>query len=216
MLSVIPMLNNNNSFTKVTMAQGYDNNYGDNSYSKYPTDDNKYECRTGPLEGFFVSSVEFCKHIKLDDNKRDGKVDPQGPQGPPGATGATGATGPAGAASTVPGPQGERGLNGTDGVNGTQGPPGITFINDTNTYSVFESSSCSLIGGVQSIADPVCDAGDLAISGGFNQDNIFSDAVTLRDSRQLLDGWAVTLFSRTACQPFTASVLCYDNPPLRP
>jgi hypothetical protein len=44
------------------MAQGYnDNYYGDNSYSKYPTDDKKYECRTGPFEGFFVSSVEFCE-----------------------------------------------------------------------------------------------------------------------------------------------------------
>ena len=28
---------------------------------------NKYECRTGPFEGFFVSSVEFCKHVKFDD-----------------------------------------------------------------------------------------------------------------------------------------------------
>ena len=26
---------------------------------------NKYECRTGPFEGFFVSSVEFCKHVKV-------------------------------------------------------------------------------------------------------------------------------------------------------
>src|SRR5215203_3783961 len=46
--------------------------YGDSSsYSTYPTDDKPYECRTGPFEGFFVSSVEFCKHIKFDDNKRD-------------------------------------------------------------------------------------------------------------------------------------------------
>ena len=29
---------------------------------------NKYECRTGPFEGFFVSSVEFCK-FKFDDRK---------------------------------------------------------------------------------------------------------------------------------------------------
>ena len=44
--------------------------YGDNNYySQYPTDDKKYECRTGPFEGFFVSSVEFCKHIKFDDRK---------------------------------------------------------------------------------------------------------------------------------------------------
>jgi hypothetical protein len=53
MLAVTPLFNN-----FVAMAQGYDN-YGD-SYSKYPTDDKKYECRTGPFEGFFVSSVEFC------------------------------------------------------------------------------------------------------------------------------------------------------------
>ena len=75
------------------MAQGYDNYYSD-SYSKYPTDEKKYECRTGPFEGFFVGSVEFCKHIKFDDRKdhsRDnnrtgtqgspGSAGPQGPQG---------------------------------------------------------------------------------------------------------------------------------------
>jgi hypothetical protein len=42
--------------------------YGDN-YSKYPTEDKNYECRTGPFEGFFTSSVEFCKHGKFDDRK---------------------------------------------------------------------------------------------------------------------------------------------------
>ena len=38
-------------------------------YSEYPTEEYKYECRTGPFEGFFVSSVEFCdaKHKKFDD-----------------------------------------------------------------------------------------------------------------------------------------------------
>ena len=36
------------------MAQEYDK-YGDSYYSQYPTDDKKYECRTGPFEGFFVS-----------------------------------------------------------------------------------------------------------------------------------------------------------------
>jgi hypothetical protein len=66
---------NLNSFSNTAMAQEYDTDYyGDNSYSKYPTDDNKYECRTGPLEIFFVSSVEFCKHIKFDDRK-DNRVD---------------------------------------------------------------------------------------------------------------------------------------------
>ena len=41
----------------------------DDAYSKYPTDDKTYECQTGPFEGFFVSSVEFCKHFKFDDRK---------------------------------------------------------------------------------------------------------------------------------------------------
>jgi hypothetical protein len=57
------------------VAQGYySNSYSnsyDNSYSKYPQKtmsyDNSYkkefkpyECRKGPFEGFFTSSVEFC------------------------------------------------------------------------------------------------------------------------------------------------------------
>ena len=56
-------------------SYGDDNSY----YSKYPTHDKRYECRTGPFEGFFVSSVEFCnvKH-KFDDRKdhrdRDNKT----------------------------------------------------------------------------------------------------------------------------------------------
>ena len=59
------------------MAQGYDNNYyedryyekpnsysyhynNEEKYSDYPSQVNKYECQKGPLEGFFVSSPEFC------------------------------------------------------------------------------------------------------------------------------------------------------------
>ena len=78
MLAILPFLNNSNN---AAMAQGY-NSYGDSSnyYSQYPTDDKKYECRTGPFEGFFVSSVEFCKHVKFDD-KRDTKIGQQGPTG---------------------------------------------------------------------------------------------------------------------------------------
>ena len=63
---------NVNLLSKV-MAQEYDE-YGDSSYSQYPTNDKKYECRTGPFEGFFVSSVEFCKHIKFDKDDRKDKT----------------------------------------------------------------------------------------------------------------------------------------------
>jgi hypothetical protein len=77
---------------------GYDDTYNnvDDKYSDYPTTEYKYECRTGPFEGFFVSSVEFCdaKHKKFDDRKdRDNKT---GPQGPPGPRGPEGPEGPKG------------------------------------------------------------------------------------------------------------------------
>jgi hypothetical protein len=122
MLAIMPFLNQNNSFSNV-MAQEYDK-YGDSSYSQYPTDDKKYECRTGPFEGFFVSSVEFCKHIKFDkdnDRKDNNITGTQGPPGPPGQAGPQGPPGPTGAT----GPQGNQGVQGLIGPNGTQGPPGI-------------------------------------------------------------------------------------------
>jgi hypothetical protein len=48
--------------------------YGDSYDSTYQTEDKKYEFRTVPFEGFFVSSVEYCK-IKFD--KDDRKVNRQ-------------------------------------------------------------------------------------------------------------------------------------------
>ena len=142
MLAVMPLFNNNTA----AMAQEYDK-YGDSSYSQYPTDDKKYECRTGPFEGFFVSSVEFCKHVKFDkDDRKDNNITgTQGPPGPPGATGATGPPGPAGGQpgpqgppgpAGVSGPQGERGLTGLTGPTGparpVPGPQGERGFNGTN------------------------------------------------------------------------------------
>ena len=85
MLVLVPFLNNNNYLSNPAMAQEYDK-YGDNSYSQYPTDDKKYECRTGSFEGFFVSSVEFCKNVKFDgkdrkDISRDNRTGTQDPSG---------------------------------------------------------------------------------------------------------------------------------------
>ncbi len=51
MLAGMQLFNNNNT---VAMAQGYNDYDGVNSYySQYPTDDNKYECRTGPVKASF-------------------------------------------------------------------------------------------------------------------------------------------------------------------
>ena len=75
MLAIIPLLNNNTA-----MAQGYDN-YGDSYYSTYQTDDKPYECQKGPLEGFFVSSVEFCKFKFDKDDRKDNRDNRTAPAG---------------------------------------------------------------------------------------------------------------------------------------
>jgi hypothetical protein len=124
-------------------AQEYDK-YSDSSYSQYPTDNNKYQCRTGPFEGFFVSSVEFCKNVKFDDRKdhsRDnstgtqgpaGPPGPIGPQGPPGPIGPQGPPGSAGGPAGPQGPSGADGAQGLPGADGAQGLPGADGINGTN------------------------------------------------------------------------------------
>ena len=85
MLAVMPVLYQHNSFSNTAMAQGYDdyNHYYD-IYSKYPTEDKKYECQTGPFEGFFVSSVEFCDTKDKRHDDRDAKKGPTGDKGPTG------------------------------------------------------------------------------------------------------------------------------------
>ena len=71
-----------------------------------------------------LSSVEFCKHGKFDNDKdrkdfrdRDNRTGTQGPAGP---------AGPAG-------PQGIQGLQ------GIPGPAGITQLNSSNVYQVFSN-----------------------------------------------------------------------------
>jgi len=224
MLSVVPILNNNNA----AMAQGY----YDDGYSQYPTDDNKYQCRTGPFEGFFVSSVEFCKHVKFDDRKdnkdRDnrtgtqgpqGPAGPQGPQGPKGDTGATGAKGDTGAtgAKGDTGATGATGSQGLPGSPGLQGPPGITNVNASNYYSVIGNPSTN-DEFVNSTA--LCLPGDVAISG---EHNITAPPTV---NFQLLyfgslgpdppTNWSTQVFAIPGLAGVTTTVNCFDNPPLRP
>jgi collagen triple helix repeat protein len=219
MLVVVPFLNQNNNFSNVLAQEyGYDN-YGDSYYSKYPTDYKKYECRTGPFEGFFVSSVEFCKHIKFDDRKdhtRDNKTGTQGPPGPPGPAGPQGPAGPKGDTGAT-GPQG------LPGTNGTQGPSGITFINTSTAYLVNSSliinNSTSFLTG-----RAICDPGDFVIEGGYTIDS-FAVAPYEFLERPILDplgsGWEVLIAEPPTASPdsavgWTTPAICFDNPPLRP
>ena len=213
MLVLVPFLNQQQQiiFSNTALAQEYDNDnsYGNNGYSQYPTDDKKYECRTGPFEGFFTSSVEFCKHIKFDDKDRkdirDNRTGTQGPQGP---------IGPAGPA----GPQGQPGINGT---NGATGPSGITQLNNTTTYTI--TSPIILSGDDDAIGEGIaaCDIGDFAISGGYTLNNQFPKNVeffTVTDSPLGDNAWKVRTFSNFGGIDIGGNVTakCFDNPPLRP
>ena len=205
MLAIMPLLNNNN-FLNAAMAQEY---YSDDSYSTYPTDNNKYECQTGPLEGFFVSSVEFCKHIKFDNDRKDhrdnnnqtGTQGPPGPQGPPGATGATG-------------PQGIQGIQGPIGPNGTQGPPGPSQILNTSLYRVLGESSI----GPSANSEALCDDGDTIYTGSYFLQSSNGTSALFDTPSDNFNGWVVGAFSSTFPDPdglvlVTALAICFDNPP---
>jgi hypothetical protein len=231
MLAIMPFLNQNN-ISNTAMAQGYDVGYGDSSsYSKYPTDDKKYECRTGPFEGFFVSSVEFCKHGKFDDNKRDnrdnrtgtqGPSGPQGPQGVPGPTGATGATGPQGIQG-IPGPIGPNGTQGPQGVQGIQGntgppgPAGVFQLNSTNVYLVPGNEAPNL-----QFSNATCSAGDVLLDGGYEILATTTNLITTSFDRPVSsvsptgvpDRYAVLLSSNNGMPiVYQAFAYCFDNSP---
>jgi hypothetical protein len=212
MLVLVPFLTQQQQYLfSYAMAQEYnDNPYGYSSYySQYPTDDKKYECRTGPFEGFFVSSVEFCKHVKFEDrkdNNRDGNR--TGTQGPPGPQGTSGPVGP----------QGPPGINGT---NGATGPSGITQLNNTTTYTI--TSPIVLSGDDDAIGEGIaaCDIGDFAISGGYTLNNQSPKNVeffTVTDSPLGDNAWKVRTFSNFGGINIGGNVTakCFDNPPLRP
>jgi hypothetical protein len=210
MLVIMPFLNQqqqNNFLSNLAMAQEYDK-FGDRSYSKYPTDDNKYECRTGPLEGFFVSSVEFCK-FKFDDrkdNNRDNRTGTQGPLGPQGPIGPQG----------IQGPPGSIGATGATGATGASGPSGITQLNATNTYQetdriTRESNS------IATLVD--CDPGDIVINGGYtvtlNEPSTASLTLPIQDSALSPPRiWSVQLtFTEVVNATLNLNVVCFDNPP---
>jgi hypothetical protein len=210
MLGITPFLNQNNNFSNV-MAQEYDK-YGDSYYSTYQTDDKKYECRTGPFEGFFVSSVEFCKHIKFDDKARKDIIDNRtGAQGPPGPQGPIGPAGPAGPA-------------GSQGIQGIQGQPGITQLNATNVYLVSNSSTNDQ-GDTTVFVQALCDSGDFGINGGFlifSADLAENDTITaILDAPIVIPtlggGWqtAVGVDDEASSVTLAVAALCFDNPPLR-
>jgi len=210
MLVLVPFLNQqqHNIFSNV-MAQEYDK-YGDSSYSQYPTDDKKYECRTGPFEGFFVSSVEFCKHVKFDDkdDRKDDRDNSTGTQGPPGPQGPQGVPGPA---STIPGPQGPPGVTGPAGF-------GFNQINSTNTYFLDRNASEAGATHAELESKVSCDPGDIVLEGGvsiFAPMGNLSGLTSFFESAVDAGNGYVVAGSGTNIR-LESNALCIDNPPLQP
>ena len=192
--------------------------------------------KQGPFEGFFVSSVEFCKHIKFDNDKDDrkdnrtGTQGPQGPQGPPGPAGSQGPPGEDGqdgedGAQGPPGPQGPPGVNGTQGpqgeggFNGTQGPPGPNQINQTLLYSIFgEEGATGPSPNASANSNANCDTGDVVIGGLFTISSGTNE--TIGDIRIIQAGsspptqYSVFIQTLNGSEQFVQSVaMCFDNPP---
>jgi hypothetical protein len=209
-----------NSYDKASYdTQRYDASYdinsykADNTYSKYPTKDKKYECQKGQFEGFFVSSVEFCKFNKFDDKDRkdirDNRTGTQGPaglQGPPGPKGDTGATG-------ATGPQG------IQGIQGLQGPAGISVINGSNYYPVIGNTDIANFTGDFARSEAVCDDGDIAISGSFIINTAVPTSIGTYDVRffgpfgTLPSGsWSTDIVGEAGTTVQTVA-FCFDNPP---
>jgi hypothetical protein len=213
MLSAMLLLN-----TNTAMAQEYDK-YGDSSYSTYPTDEKKYECRTGPFEGFFVSSVEFCK-FKFDDKKdsRDRDDNRTGTQGPPGPAGPAGPQG-------IQGIQGERGFNGTQGIQGIPGNPGATGmtgaggpagpnqINSTSIYTVVGQSNSTNNLRPTAISIAECLPGDTVLSGSYSI-TFFGVPLAVTDfALPTQDGWNTIVNRQTdGDATFTTFAQCFNNP----
>ncbi len=173
-------------------ASSYDYDV-DDRYNQYPTEENKYECQTDPFEGFFVSSVEFCKHIKFDNRKdndrtRDNNV--TGIQGPPGPAGPQG----------PPGPQGPAGPSRIDATSlyPVFGPISVT---GPTAFNVASSTALCLAG------DTVFAGGEIVIPAGTGNSTVNGiQSVALSSNT----GWLVA-----GTGPFLqvqAYALCFNNP----
>ena len=216
LLAVIPLFNN--SFSNTAMAQGYDAGYGDSYYSQYPTDDKKYECRTGPFEGFFVSSVEFCKHIKFndkDDRKdiRDNRTGTQGPPGPAGPQGPQGPQGPPGIVNAELCPAGTDlenvyVLNGTTAESCDLEPPvpNESNLNVTKLVTCQQADGSGLVPSIQQISSS-CD--DLLAVITEDQFNITVTDTNVSPSN--FNGSEIGTLVTLDAGPFTVTEEPYDS-----
>ena len=185
----------------------------------------KYECRTGSFEGSFVSSVEFCKHVKFDEMKETTEIiikqvhkdhlahrvflvqqDHK--------------------AYLESGHQvfKESGYTRFNRSKWNTRPTWSSrcfrdnFSNSSNAYQLaFNIIPIPPGSGFGTLL--LCDLGDTVISGGYNLENTapFSSVINVLDNHPSgLDGWFVNIVysnATGASAQMTIIANCFDNPP---
>ena len=157
----------------------------DNQYSKKPTKDKKFVCKTGQFGGFYVSSKVYCNLVIS--------------EGPPGPAGPIGPQGPEA-------PEGDTGPEGPIGPEGPEGPAGPNQILAGTLYTVIGEP------GAASIAS--CSGGDTAISGGFIANNAGNNPgiQAISEPMPTFTGWRATIISQNkVTDTISAIAVCFNN-----
>ena len=181
----------NGNLLSNAIAQEYDDYYGDSYYSAYPTNDKKYECRTGPFEGFFVSSVEFCKFKKFDEDNdsKDNRNNRTGTQGPPG-------------------PQGPADITQLNSSN-------IYRVDNSSTSAPLSNSTQA-----SATCDPgdfTIDGGYNLFGSDIDDDDSITTFIDQPRDVPFGGGWStvITNIGNTSTVTLNVIAYCFDNPPLR-
>jgi hypothetical protein len=129
----------------------------------------------------------------------NGAVGATGATGPTGATGATGVDGATGATGSS-GPKGDSGATGATGPQGPSGANVTQVITNTITNYValntYEKSASGTVSNDSNATFVVrCNAGDQALSGGFDKHTSGSNLEILTTHRDSTDGWTFTIFN---------------------
>lgn len=127
------------------------------------------------------------------------KVPPRGAKGPRGTRGDRGRKGPQG----DPGKQGPKGKRGEDGESGT-----------LSIYSLQSGCQTCTEAGATPAAEVACDAGDVALGGGFITDGLILGSHGIGEDQAI--GWAApAAVAAEGSNGSQAQLICHDLPPLR-
>ena len=196
LVMLVPFANTTNFFPNA-MAQGneydgksYNNKYyDDRKISLYPTKVNKYECQKGPFEGFFVSSLKFCKDVSIVNVNGIGTQPPQSP------------------------PAGPQVIQiATGGLQEATGPHSPNQINVPSVY--YRNGNLATTDTTSQIASVAfCDPGDIVLEGSYQLSNKQGNPILGFINSILEDKNAYTTALISTNVTLQSAALCSNNNP---